>query len=1087
MREQVRIDMFGGLSVRFADRVITRFRTRRTAAVLSYLAVHIGQSIPRAELAETLWPDSDSPRQNLRMALTSLRKQFGDIFCTDAHTVSISEQVATCDVKELLDALDRAETSEDLAMYWEVVEGHRGRVLPGHFDVWVLELQEDIDRRVSQVAMRLAAAEASRGSRKSAIRACAKALEIDRSNKAAASMLAELRSRLVTQNGTSSRERPLTGLGLVAVVVTDGDIEDDAPGRLSALDTPAANRNSFVFCRASDAARAVAASGRAGLDCVEVEADGVVELRLPEALCAVAAPGQCLASERAVAFLQNRREFSVTDLGLYRLPGMKRAYRVFQLSAPGSTEQFPPINAHPALTGPIPASFTRFIGRELEIADIVRHFGPQCGRLLTLVGPGGNGKTRLALEAIKTLLDGFHGRVWFVPLAEVSGSSAVASSALEALGIKASGKSATDEIAHLVGNLPSLLVFDNAEHVLEGAASLIQKLLVVSPKVSCLVTSRTRLGLPGESIYPVMPLPLPAPSLSGPSASVLLFVDRAQAVIPDFALTPANAEAISEICLRLEGIPLAIELAAARVRMYPPGVMLEQLDERLSFLRTNARGLPERQQTMRLAIDWSYRLLDERLQTRFPRLSVFRNGWAARAAAEICGATEDDLANLVDSSLITVSDRGTPRFHMLETLREYADSQLSESERESLAARHNAYYTEYVAAAAIKFRTSDESGALVAIDQERENILAALQQVSASQPDKTVAMAVELERYWEVRGHYREAFEVFQKLLNIDVPSKLRAEAETAGSLFAIHLGKLHEAQAMLEQAISTFEDLGDERGLCSALRRLGNVRYWIGDYAAASTHYARAEGHASDAREISILQHNLGNVRKELGDLENARRYFNASIALSEQIGDARNALSSRFGLAAVDEVSGDVDSAEDGYQRCLAEFERLGDRFNAAQCWHFLGNLAAGRGDADLARDRFERSRAINLEIGDAASLASNLFRLSALHLGSGENKAAIDTAREGCTLLLRQGFRPELTSALAKLAVAYQASGQAQSARFAFDAYTFVRKRTDSVPDEDEEAELKCVLGAEPGESAFQANSTPDEIARTLNLVL
>jgi predicted ATPase len=443
---------------------------------------------------------------------------------------------------------------------------------------------------------------------------------------------------------------------------------------------------------------------------VELEENGYRDLVLHHAARILVAGhgGQILCSEITAGLLRRnwvmKAEVAepgvkLVDLGIYRLRDVVTPERLFQVSYPGmSSLEFPPLNATPAFTSNLPLQFTRFFGRREEIERLTKMLssgeGQRVGdersrpdaslnlhpsRLVTLTGPGGSGKTRLALEVAERCVAARRGAVWFVPLADLSDPRLIIDAIRDALHLTPSPEAAPlEQVVAALSHQPTLLVLDNFEHLVAAGAPLIRTLRERVPTLQCLVTSRQRLEVEGEREFPVLPLPTPEewnnPEQLSLYESVQLFVDRAQAVQPDFQVTNANAAAVAELCHRLEGIPLALELAAARIRLLTPAQMLAHLEHRLDFQTSSRRDATARHRTLRAAVDWSYELLSSELQQFFAWLSVFRGGWTLQAAAAVCeeSAALDYLSQLQACSLIVAEEiSGESRFRMLETLREY--------------------------------------------------------------------------------------------------------------------------------------------------------------------------------------------------------------------------------------------------------------------------------------------------------------------------------------------------------------------------------------------------------------------------------
>ena len=582
-----------------------------------------------------------------------------------------------------------------------------------------------------------------------------------------------------------------SGHSFLVAFVTASDALDCAVAcqrALAAQDSPAPTRPGSGAEPLSIQVRMAIHTGDAELD--DGEYHGFTLLRGARMIEA-AHGGQVLCSDTTAALLRRdlEPEIHLRDLGIFRLKGLDNPERLFQVDYPGMPQrEFPPPSAEAALTAKIPLQFTRFIGREQELDRLEEMLDPARGhaRLVTLTGPGGTGKTRLAVEAAGRLIEPFNGAVWFVPLSEIADPRVFMDSIAAAMALPhAANSGPLDRVREALAKQPSLLVLDNLEQlVMDGGAAKgadaveeVKALLETLPDLSILSTSRAILGLPGEQEFVVPPLRTPggneSPQGLGMYESVTLFVDRAQAVKPDFRVTNQNAAAVAELCDRLEGLPLAIELAAARAQVLTPVQMLAQLSRRFEFLVSRKRGVAERQRTLRAAVDWSYRLLAPDLQRFFARLSVFRGGWSVEAAEEVCDEplALDFLAQLRECSLVLTEEVGGEiRFRLLEMLREYAAERLTAGEEELAARRHRSYYLDLAIRSEPKLTGPDPAEWLNRLEANVDNFRAALALRSVSSRDgralqsetddpaiaTRMSLAVSLSRFWSIRGHSRE-------------------------------------------------------------------------------------------------------------------------------------------------------------------------------------------------------------------------------------------------------------------------------------------------------------------------------------------
>jgi predicted ATPase/DNA-binding CsgD family transcriptional regulator len=596
----------------------------------------------------------------------------------------------------------------------------------------------------------------------------------------------------------------------------------------------------------------------------------------------------------------------------------------------------------------LPPSLTSFVGRDREIHRVTVLLRRSDVRLLTLTGPGGVGKTRLAQAAAAEVIAAFPDGAWFVSLASVANPSLVGSTLAQTLGVReASGEPLIDRMAAFLADKRSLLLLDNFEHLLD-AAPFVTDLLRFCPLLTVLVTSRTRLRLSGEREHVVPPLEVTGGVLATSAAdldraaAVHLFAARAQAVVEDFALTTENVRTVADICRRLDGLPLAIELAAARVKVLPPSALLARLERRLPLLTGGGRDLPPRQQTMRDTIAWSYDLLTPDEQVLFRRLGVFAGGFTLEAAETVSdGSAEehgthdvpgapsgprltvfDGIAALLDQSLLRrVVDSGNaagsegPRYQMLETVREYARDLLEASgEAESVCARHAGYYTGRAEALGLFLQWQRDTGAsLRRLDVERDNLRAALAWASAQGALTTfLRLAAALQHYWSLTGRTAEGRSWLDRAVAAceAAPLPLRAAVLREASWFARHLGELDRAEALGNRALALSREAGDPTGIAHALTSLG----WIAEYqcrfAQARTFHEEAleVGRSLEDRSwVAWSMRNVGMQAFRLGDIEVAERWLNEAIALFRQHGLRFGAASALTNLAEIALARGD------------------------------------------------------------------------------------------------------------------------------------------------------------------------------------
>jgi predicted ATPase/class 3 adenylate cyclase len=683
--------------------------------------------------------------------------------------------------------------------------------------------------------------------------------------------------------------------------------------------------------------------------------------------------GQVLLSATTRALVEGSLPDGVTlrEMGEHRLKDLSRPERIWDLVIEGIATDFPPLRTLNAIPNNLPMQMTSFLGRQREIAD-----GRQLlidGRLLTLTGPGGTGKTRLSLQIAADATDRFPDGIYFVPLGTISQSDLVLPTIAQALGLVDPGTRALDRLIEHIGDKCILLVLDNFEQVNE-AAPQIAELLARASKISVLVTSRSPLRVYGELEYPVPPLGVPdpkhLPDLEKLSTyeSVALFVERAMAVRPDFAVTGANAPAVAEICVRLDGLPLAIELAAARVRVLTPHAIMDRLGDRLKLLSGGSRDLPERQQTLRGAIAWSHDLLDEADQRVFARFAVFAGGATLDAVQRVVFDPGDDadpldaMDSLVDKSLVRQESEpdGEPRFRMLGTIREFATEKLGErGEAESIGERHAEWVISLVEEGAGGAFGPDQKAILDRYEREHDNIRAALARAIALE-NAEVAMRIFAAswRFWQMRGYLAEAREHAERVM-VMKDSRAFPEARAA------------------------------------ALEAAGGIAYWQGDLLPARVWYgealelARASG---DPARIANAAYNVGftfSMTRE--DQLAARALAQEAVDLYRGLGDEGGLGRSLWGLANTYYFFDDFEGGLPLVEEALAIFRRIDDRFMTA--WSlYIRALISLKTDREGMREALAEALPLFTEIEDKSGYGLIFDAFAALYWVEGDVQRAV-----------------------------------------------------------------------------------------------
>ena len=657
-------------------------------------------------------------------------------------------------------------------------------------------------------------------------------------------------------------------------------------------------------------------------------------------------------------------------------------------------------------------------------------------RLLTLTGPGGIGKTRLALEVAGDFGDRFSGGIHFLSLAPVTDAGLVASAIATALGVRETGRPSPLEnlTAHLQRSAaPMLLVVDGFEHLI-AAAPLISDLVAAGPAMKLLVTSRSPLHVYGEHEFPVPPLGLPDSRAASPesalaSEAVALFAQRAAAVRPDFAVTADNATAIAEICARLDGLPLAIELAAARVKLLTPSAMHARLEKRLQLLTGGARDLPERQQTLRATIAWSHDLLDPSEQRLFRRLGVFAGGCTLEAAEAVCNAKDDlgmevleGMEAMVDRSLLQRIERaaGEPRFAMLETIREYALEQLAGSGDEAATRSAHAAFCIVLAEEQVSESESSEVAAwLDRFEAEHDNFRAALDFLTREgNADWGLRLGAALFRFWEMREYLAEGRDRLRTLLALpatDRRSKARARALFAAGVLAGVQGDHGAARALHEEALQIELERDDGWGVAVTRNALAVDALGRGDVAAAA---ALFEENAELWRQLGdrvAVARSLSNLAKAVTaqeDFPRAHALHEECLSIFRELGDRTGAAWAIDQQADVARQRGDLDAAQALYESSLDEFRQIGDRWGIAGTLADMGNLARDREDFARAQALYGESLGIFRDLAHKRGIARLLDGFACCAAGEGRPDSALMLA--GAAAALRQALGTALPGA-------------------------------------------------------------------------
>ncbi len=708
---------------------------------------------------------------------------------------------------------------------------------------------------------------------------------------------------------------------------------------------------------------------------------------------------------------------SARDLGAYRLKDIGGPYQLFQLVMPGLPAEFPPL---PALSSRrplrnLPAPSTSFVGREQEVGTVCDLLRREQVRLLTLLGTAGVGKTRLALRVASRLAQEaehslFGDGMAFVALDQVSEPEGVIAAIAGAINVQEEkGYALFERVKLALQDQSLLLILDNFEQVVAARTSLVE-LLTACPGLKALVTSRSMLHVQAEHIFEVPSLALPVTtSLSdverlSQCASIELFVQRARAVQPGFRLTPDNAPAIAQLCTRLDGIPLAIELAAARVRRFAPHPLLARLERGLAVLSGEAQDLPERQRTLRGAIAWSYHLLNGEEQRLFRRLAVFAGEATREAAAQVCasaGSVPDMLEALVDKSMLQrredVAGKGETRYRLLQTLREYGLECLVEAgEMESARAAHAAYFLAWAERAAPLLSGATQTEQLDLLGSEYENLRSALEWLlercshETGRAEEALRLSIALTGFWEIRGYLSEGLSLLERALaaSENASAAIRAQALHEAGTLALMQDDSERAAAFLRQSQALFRESGD-RG--------------------AMAHILSMQGNLARARNAYKL----------------ARRLLEEALSIYRELGDMKRVAATREAMAQVAIAQADYSGAISLLEKNLARYKASGEQYRAAYPLSLLARTRfLARGDLELARAQAEESLALFKAVGNRRLTASVLGLLGQIALAAHEgarSRALLEESASAFEELADRSGRTEALITLARLSLA------------------------------------------------------------------
>ena len=740
------------------------------------------------------------------------------------------------------------------------------------------------------------------------------------------------------------------------------------------------------------------------------------------------------------------KNISFRDLGERRLKDLNQPVRLFQILSDGLREEFPPIKTLDARPNNLPVQLTNFIGREKELKHAKELFNDT--HLLTLTGSGGAGKTRFSLQAGADLIDDFANGVWFIELAAISDPVFLPVTINNALGIKEEPMKTPEEtLTDYLKDKEILLILDNCEHLINACADLTERLLTSCPKLNIIATSREALNCDGEQTYRIPPLTQPNPDQKDTPEqltqyeSVRLFVERAIAVNPKFRVDNENAAALAEVCSRLDGIPLAIELAAARIKVLSVEKIYERLDDRFNLLTGGKRTALPRQQTLRALIDWSYDLLSDNEKILWSRLSVFSGGWTLEAAEEVCTYDSiskneilDLLSQLTEKSII-IYDGTKDRYKILENIKQYGSEKLQDDT--VIFLQHLNYYLEFSEKAKPELQGESLKIWIDKIEADHRNFLSAIEwSINNDRLENGAVIADAVGKYWDISGFYSIGIRLFEIILkNPGTLSKsLNAKILSLAGYFKNINGDYEQGKKYLEKSLSLRKEIGDKKEIAGSLNNIGVIILEQGDFNQSKKYLEESldiRKEIDDKTGIAFTLNNLGLFYINQGDYEHAKEYYEESLRIFQEIGDKNKISLTLSNLGILSYNQDNLEQAMKYQEESMEISKEIGDKNRIAYSLANLGNVSLIQRDFEHAKKHHEESLRIRMEIGAKPVIAEGINNLGNVAFILRDYELAEKHYKESLDIRKEIGSKPGIADSLNSLGNAAYGIGNFEKA--------------------------------------------------------